>query len=376
MKFVVSSTSLLNLLQSTGKVISSKNTLPILDYFLFELSDNTLKITASDLETTIVGTLPIENVEKEGIIAIPAKRVLDTLREFSEQPLTVEANDTTWEVSISWKSGKLVIPGTSGLSYPKPATLDEEEASSVTIASEYLLEGIEKSIFATADDEMRPVMNGIFISLEPDSVTFVATDAHKLVRNKISGIETGIEASFILPKKPANLLKGILAKEENDIKMEFDKKNVVFHLSKYTLICRLIEGNYPNYNAVIPNNNPNKVNVDRVEFMNSIRRVAVCSNPATNLIKLDINPGVIKLTAQDIDYSVSAEESMTCDYNGTPIVIGFKSTFLTEILANSAADQVVVELADSTRAGVFKPITEEEGQQDILMLLMPMIING
>jgi len=367
---------LLNLLQSTGKVISSKNTLPILDYFLFELSGNELKITASDLETTIEGRLEIENVEKEGIIAIPARRVLDTLREFSDQPLTFEANENTWEVSISWKSGKLVIPGTSGLSYPKPAALDDTEKNELSISSEDLRAGIEKSIFATAEDEMRPVMNGIFINITEDGFTFVATDAHKLVRCGIKDETNGVVSSFILPKKPANLLKNILGKEDAEIKMEFDKRNVIFTLQKYILICRLIEGTYPNYNAVIPTNNPNKLLVDRVELLNSIRRVAVCSNPATNLIKLDINNECIKLTAQDIDYSVSAEESMQCQYDGEPLVIGFKSTFLAEILANIETEQVVVELADSTRAGVFKPVSDEESKYDILMLLMPMIINS
>jgi len=376
MKFIVSSASLLNLLQSTGKVISSKNTLPILDYFLFELSGNELKITASDLETTIEGRLEIENVEKEGIIAIPARRVLDTLREFSDQPLTFEANENTWEVSISWKSGKLVIPGTSGLSYPKPAALDDTEKNELSISSEDLRAGIEKSIFATAEDEMRPVMNGIFINITEDGFTFVATDAHKLVRCGIKDETNGVVSSFILPKKPANLLKNILGKEDAEIKMEFDKRNVIFTLQKYILICRLIEGTYPNYNAVIPTNNPNKLLVDRVELLNSIRRVAVCSNPATNLIKLDINNECIKLTAQDIDYSVSAEESMQCQYDGEPLVIGFKSTFLAEILANIETEQVVVELADSTRAGVFKPVSDEESKYDILMLLMPMIINS
>jgi len=374
MKFTVSSSALLNLLQATGKVISNKNTLPILDYFLFELQNGTLRITASDLETTLTGVLSIENIEEEGIIAIPAKRVLDTLREFPEQPLTIEANDSTWEVNINWKSGKLVIPGTSGLSYPKPAELDATDASTIEMEPDQLLNGIEKTIFATADDEMRPVMNGIYLDIAPQSVIFVATDAHKLVRNTLA-METGIESSFILPKKPANLLKGILPKEEEPIKMQFDKKNAVFTLAKYTLICRLIEGTYPNYNAVIPASNPNKVTIDRSEFMNSIKRVAVSSNPSTNLIKLDIENNLLKLNAQDIDYSVSAEESLTCSYEGDPIVIGFKSTFLTEILANLETEQIVIELADSTRAGVFKPVGNENEGEDILMLLMPMIIN-
>jgi len=374
MKFTVSSSALMNLLSATGKVISTKNTLPILDYFLFELQDGVLRITASDLETTLTGTLAIDKVEQQGVIAIPAKRVLDTLREFPEQPLSIEANDSTWEVTIHWKSGKLTIPGTSGLSYPKPAELDAAEASAVEMAPDKLLTGIEKSIFATADDEMRPVMNGICLDIAPRSVIFVATDAHKLVRNTLA-VETGITAAFILPKKPANLLKGILPREEGTIRLAFDKKNAVFTLSKYTLICRLIEGTYPNYNAVIPTANPNKVTIDRTEFMNSIKRVAVSSNPSTNLIKLDIADNVLKLTAQDIDYSVSAEEEVPCAYEGDPIAIGFKSVFLTEILANLETPQIVIELADSTRAGVFKPAGEEAEEGEILMLLMPMILN-
>ncbi len=374
MKFTVSSSALMNLLQATGKVISNKNTLPILDYFLFELNGGMLKITASDLETTLVGSLPIENIEQEGIIAIPAKRVLDTLREFPEQPLTIEANDSTWEVIIHWKSGKLSIPGTSGLSYPKPAELEPADTSTLEIEPDKLLDGIEKTIFATAEDEMRPVMNGIYLDIAEKTVTFVATDAHKLVRNTLI-VPAGIQASFILPKKPANLLKGILSKEEEPIKMEFDRKNVVFSLAKYTLVCRLIEGTYPNYSAVIPAGNPNKVTIGRTEFMSSIKRVAVSSNPSTNLIRLDVGANLLKLTAQDIDYSVSAEESLVCEYDNDPITIGFKSTFLTEILANLESEQIVVELADSTRAGVFKPVGEESENGEILMLLMPMILN-
>lgn len=235
--------------------------------------------------------------------------------------------------------------------------------------------GINKTIFATADDELRPVMNGVYINLEPQSVTFVATDAHKLVKY---ASETAAEAtaSFILPKKPANLLRGLLPKEDGEITVEFDDKNVLFRLKNQVLICRLIEGNYPNYNAVIPANNPNKVFVDRLELLNAIRRVAVCSNQSTNLIKLDISKGTINLTAQDLDFSVSAQESLPCDYEGEDIVIGFKSTFLIEILSNIETTTVLVELADSTRAGVFKPVYDQQPSNDTLMLLMPMMINA
>ena len=375
MKFVVSSSSLLNLLQTTGKVISNKNTLPILDYFRLQLQDGKLTITASDLETTLIGSIEVESTEQEGVIAAPAKLMLDTLKEFSEQPLTIEANESSWEILISWKTGKLTIPGTSGMSYPIPAEISEENKNELEVAPGTLLTGINKTIFATADDELRPVMNGIFINIEPESMTFVATDAHKLVKF-VAENTSDIKSSFILPKKPANLLKNVLGKENDNIRMTFDNKNVKFELENYTLVCRLIEGNYPNYNAVIPSNNPNKITVDRQELLNGIRRVAVCSNQATNLIKFNINKNLVNLAAQDLDYSVSAQETVSCSYDGTPITIGFKSTFLVEILTNLETENVLIELADSTRAGVFKPIYEEQQMSDLLMLLMPMMINA
>ncbi|MBO7198377.1 MAG: DNA polymerase III subunit beta [Tidjanibacter sp.] len=374
MKFTISSSTLLSLLSTTGKVVSNKNTLPILDYFLFDLKNGVLKVTASDLETTLVATVGVENVEREGVIAAPVKLMLDSLKEFSEQPLTIEADENTWEITISWKSGSLSIPGSSGLSYPAlPALADDRCA--VELDVDMMIGGINKTIFATADDDLHPVMNGIYVNLAQGVVTFVATDAHKLVKHT-SEAEIATDASFILPKKPANLLRGILLKEDDAVKVEFDKKNVVFHLKNSTLVCRLVEGVYPNYNAVIPAANPNRVIVDRVEILNAIKRVAVCSNQATNLVEFKIGNNVINLATKDIDFSYSAHESVSCAYEGSPIVIGFKSTFLVDILSNIETPSVVVELADSTRAGVFKPLYDEPQSANTLMLLMPMMINA
>lgn len=375
MKFVISSSALLSVLQTTGKVVSNKNTLPILDYFLLDLKDGVLKVTASDLETTLVATLPVEKVEKEGIIAAPVKLMLDLLKEFSEQPLTIEANESTWEIKVSWKTGSLNIPGTSGLSYPSLPELAEDKKE-LGFDVDVLLNGINKSVFATADDELRPVMNGVYINIEPKQTTFVATDAHKLVKLEAESGNSDVEAAFILPKKPVNLLKTVLLKEDEPVRVAFDSKNVVFYLKNNVLICRQIEGNYPNYNAVIPPANPNKVIVDRVELLNAIKRVAVCSNQSTNLIKFDIASNVINLTAQDLDFSVSANEALPCSYDGEPVVIGFKSTFLVEILSNLETPSILIELADSTRAGVFKPIYDDKQNSALLMLLMPMMINA
>ena len=254
MKFSVSSSALLSLLATTGKVISNKNTLPILDYFLLELSGNTLQVTTSDLETTLVGQIEVDSVEREGTIAAPAKLMLDSLKEFPELPLTIEVNDKNWEIKISWKSGSLSIPGASAVSYPAVPQLNAEKKE-LRLDVDTLVNGINKTIFATADDELRPVMNGIYINLAPNVLTFVGTDAHKLVKYEAE-TENEVTASFILPKKPANLLKSVLLKEDDAIEMAFDSKNALFKLKSHTLVCRLIEGNYPNYNAVIPGQQP------------------------------------------------------------------------------------------------------------------------
>ena len=374
MKFTVSSSALLSLLATTGKVISNKSSLPILEYFLMELKDGVLTVTTSDLETTLIGSISVENVEQEGVIAAPAKLMLDSLKEFAEMPLSIEVNDTTWEIKITWASGHLSIPGASAVSYPSVQALGAE-SKIISLDVDTLINGISHTIFATADDELRPVMNGVYFDFQPDSLTFVATDAHKLV--KFAAEQSNeFAASFILPKKPSNLLRNLLAKEEDAVEVTFDAKNVSFQLKNFKLVCRLIEGNYPNYNAVIPTANPNKVLVDRVEFLNGIKRVAVCSNPTTNLIRMDISDNRVNLTAQDIDFSVSANETISCSYEGQNVTIGFKSTFLVEILSNIDTPTVVVELADSTRAGVFKPVYDDKQASETLMLLMPMMINA
>ena len=375
MKFVISSSSLLSTLSTASKVISSKNTLPILDYFLFDIKSDGLHVTASDLETTITTVVTPDSVESEGVIAAPVKLLIDSLKEFSEQPLTFEADETTWEIKISWTTGSITLPGMSGMSYPSVQPLTDT-AREIEIEADTLLGGINKTIFATADDELRPVMNGIFIDITPAQYIFVATDAHKLVKYTVEKEGGDVAASFILPKKPANLLRTMLLREDDTVKVAFDDKNVKFSLSNSTLICRLIEGTYPNYNAVIPANNPNKVIVDRIELLNGIKRVAVCSNQATNLIKFEIGDNRINQTAQELDCADSAKENLSCSYEGSPVTIGFKSTFLIEILSNLETPSVIIELADSTRSGVFKPLYDDVQPCDTLMILMPMLINA
>jgi len=376
MKFVVSSTDLLSHLSAVSKVISSKSTMPILDNFLFQLTDADLTITASDLESTLITHMEMDNTEGEGTIAVPAKLLIDTLKEFPEQPLTFQINTDTYGVEIFSDNGKYSIVGQSGEDFPELPEISEEESTSITVAPKILLKGIEKTLFATADDELRPVMNGIFVELSPENMGFVASDAHKLVRYRRSDAASEFESSFILPKKPAGLLRNLLPKEEYDVKLEFNNKNAQFTLTNYKLICRLVEGNYPSYNSVIPKSNPNKMIIDRLAFYNTVKRVSVFSNQASNLIKLNINDNQLVVSAQDIDFSISAVERLSCEYDGEEIEIGFKSTFLLEILSNISASDVKMEMSDPSRAGLLLPAETEEDAEDVLMLLMPMMINA
>ncbi len=376
MKFVVSSTELLSHLQAVSRVISTKNTLPILDNFLFKLESNQLEITASDLESTLVTTMGIENATDEGSIAIPARLMTDTLKEFSEQPLTFEIDLNKLSIIINSENGKFTIVGYNAGEFPQMPAVKPDMKASIELAPDLLLSGISNTLFATADDELRPVMNGVFIELSSDDLTFVASDAHKLVRYKRTDTKATENSSFILPKKPASLLKNVLPKEENIVTLEFDDKNAFFSMTEYKLVCRLVEGNYPSYNSVIPTGNPNKLTIDRQEFLNTLRRVSVFSNQASNLVKLQITGNQMTVSAQDIDFSISAYERIKCQYEGDEMEIGFKSTFLLEILSNLASSDIILELSDPTRAGILVPAEQDNESEDVLMLLMPMMINA
>ena len=376
MKFVVSSTELLGHLQAISRVISSKNTLPILDNFLFNITGNDLEITASDLESTLITMMRLDNITGSGTIALPARILLDTLKEFSEQPLTFDINTDTMAVVINSENGRFSIVGQNGIDFPVLPVIKTEKRFSFNVAADVLLSGISRTVFATADDELRPVMGGILVEASTEKLTFVASDAHKLVRYQRSDAKADDNASFILPKKPASLLKNILPKEDGVVSVEFDDRNAFFSLSDYKVVCRLVEGNYPNYNSVIPKNNPRKVRIDRLEFYNILRRVSVFSNQASNLVKLQFTPNQITVSAQDVDFSISAYERHKCLYEGDDMEIGFKSVFLLEILSNITSQDVMVELADPTRAGLFLPSESSTEEEDLLMLLMPMMINA
>ncbi len=373
MKFNVSSSKLFAQLQTVSRVIAGKNALPILDDVLFELSSNQLRMTASDGETTIRTSVEVEGVEGNGRVASAAKLLLDTLKEFSEQPLQFTIDENNYAVSMVSQNGTYSFVGVNGDQYPEmPDSLTDEHH--LSLPAKVLQNAIEKTIFCTADDELRPVMNGIYFDITPDKVTLVATDAHRLVRYTNTVLQGGEAANFILPKKPASLLKNVLGKEEGDVQISFGAKNVTFVFGTTTVVCRQIEGRFPNYNAVIPQNNQNIVTVDRQTMINACKRVAVFANNGTAMLRLALSENSIKISAQDIDFSTSAEETISCSYNGSPMAIGFKAPFLIDILASLASTDVQFKLSDPARAGLILPAENEENE-DVLMLLMPMLLN-
>lgn len=360
-------------LQAVSKVLGGKSILPVLDNILLVAANGVLYATASDKETTMEAKIELEHLEEEGRITIPVK-ILDILKEFPEQPLTFDINESTCEVRIVSEKGELSVRGESAEEYPRQGSLAGAGAS-FSAKCGLILDGITKSIFATATDGLRPVMNSILIEMNEDNFTFVASDAHKLVRYKrFDAKSDGGNHALILPKKPALMLKNILQKEDTDLTISFNAKMACFVFGDYKMTATLVEGRFPNYNSVIPQNNPKKVIIEKKELYNSLRRVSQVANQGSNLVKMDLSGGQLVISAQDVDYSMSGHETLPCQYEGEAISIGFKSPSVLEILSNIESENVVLELSDPTRPGLFLPFESEEKDEDLLMLLMPMMI--
>ncbi|HIO25967.1 MAG TPA: DNA polymerase III subunit beta [Flavobacteriaceae bacterium] len=372
MKFIVSSSYLLKQLQILGGVINNSNTLPILDNFLFELHQDKLKVSASDLETTMSAELDVES-DSEGSIAVPAKLLLDTLKTFPGQPLTfgVEDNNT---IELSSSYGKYALAYANGEEFPNAVELDEP--SKTVVPADILATAVSKTIFASGNDDLRPVMSGVFFQFSTEGLTFVATDAHKLVKYTREDVSAEETAEFIMPKKPLNLLKGILANSDSDVLIEYNESNAKFTFDDTQLVCRLIDGKYPNYEAVIPKENPNVLTIDRTQFLNSVKRVSIFSNKTTHQVKLKIAGAELNISAEDVDYSNKAEERLTCDYQGDDMQIGFNSRFLTEMLNNLNANDVQLEMSLPNRAGILTPKDGLDDGEKVTMLVMPVMLNN
>ena len=371
MKFIVSSSQLLKQLQVLGGVINSNNTLPILDNFLFEISENQLKVSASDLETTMSAVVAIES-DSTGSIAISARLLLDTLKTFPDQPLTFKTEGDSI-IEISSDQGKYDMAYFGGDEFPKSVSLPSP--SKTVIPSNILATAISKTIFAAGNDDLRPVMSGVFFQFSSESLTFVATDAHKLVKYTRTDVTADKTAEFIMPKKPLNLLKGVLGGEE-DVIIEYNDANAKFTFENFVLICRLIDGKYPNYEAVIPKENPNKLTVDRASFQNSVRRVSIFSSKTTHQIRLKMAGTELNISAEDLDFSNKADERLSCDYQGDDMQIGFNSRFLSEMLSNLTSSEVLIEMSLPNRAGILTPIDGTDEGEKITMLVMPVMLNN
>lgn len=370
MKFIVSSSYLQKHLQMLGSVIINNNTMPILDNLLFDLHGPELKVSSSDMETTMRTVLTVQS-ETDGSIAVPARLLLETLKTFPEQPLSFVAENGM--LTVSHDRGKSEIACASADEYPKPINLSSP--SSTTILGDTLATAINKTIFAAGNDDLRPVMSGVFFQFTTDALVFVATDAHKLVRYRRDDLKASETAEFIMPKKPLTLLKNMLQGQETEVLIEYNDSNAQFSFDSTTLICRLIDGKYPNYEAVIPKENPNKLVISRTQLLNSVRRVSIFANRTTHQIRLKMAGAELNISAEDIDFSNKADERLTCDYQGDDMQIGFNSRFLLEMLNNLTCDEVSLEMSLPNRAGILTPVDGLDEGENVTMLVMPVMLN-
>lgn len=373
MKFIVSSDILLKQLQVISGALQSSTPLPILENFLFELSPGSLKISASDLETTMTTEVSVDSKES-GRVAVPAKILIETMKTFGVTPLTFKIHKDSFQIEINSSDGKFKLTGLNGEDFPKLPVIDKP--STIEMPSDVLAEAINHTLFATGNDELRPVMTGVFCQFGSEGAVFVATDAHRLVRYRRSDIRSGKETSFIMPKKPLSLLKASLPSGNTQVKIDFNESNAFFTFDSVSLICRLIDGRYPNYEAVIPLDNPNKMEVDRLSFLNSIRRVSIFSNKTTHQVKFRIAGSQVDISAEDVDFGNDAIERLNCTYDGKDIEIAFNAKFLQDMLNNIQSEHVLMELSLPNRAGLLStPKTESDPNADLLMLVMPVMVN-
>lgn len=378
MEFNISSAGLLKGILDVAKALPAKTTaLPILENFLFVLKDGRLGITASDQELTLRTSIEVQGSTREGSIAVPARQMIDLLKALPDQPITIrtgsgDAAEGSFE--CLWSNGNSSLPYFSAADYPEIKGTSDDAMAAV-FPADVLCEGISSTIYATADDEMRPAMNGIFFDMDTVGTTLVASDSHKLVCYTTTAAQVGAKSSFILHKKPAGVLKSIIDKVEGDVHVAYDASNVVFSFGDTMMVCRLIVGKFPDYRRVIPQNNSNVLRIDRARLLDTVRRVAVCANKASNHIKFDLRQDQLEITAQDLGFALAAYEKLDCEYSGEDLSIGFKSSFLIEMLSNMGCGSLVVKFADSYRAALIVPADGEEESGKLCGILMPIKVS-
>lgn len=376
MEFTASSSTLLRTVNTLSGIISSNSTLPILDNFLFEQKNGRLTILASDLETTMMSTINIDG-QGNGRIAVPAKMLAEILKTFPEQPITFAVSPDEHLLKISYgttdNEGKCDIPYEDADEYPSLPAM--EDITQTVVTSEILASAIQKTLFASGNDDMRPVMSGVLFKFTPEGLVFVATDAHKLVKYVREDITSPVPVEFIMPKKPLNIMKGLMSSMTCDVTIKFNQTNARFEADDMVIVCRLIDGKYPNYEAVIPKENPNQLLIDRQSFQNSLRRIALFSNKTTHQTRLSLSPDEVIISAEDNDQGKRADEKLPCSYRGDKMDIGFNSRFLLEMLSNLESKDITIDMSMPNRAGILRPVEAIEGEQ-ITMLVMPVILSN
>ena len=377
MKFIINSQVLSRQLQLLSGVLTNNNTVPIINCFHFHLDEGLLTVRATDLETTLVSRIEAETGNMDGLsdIAVPSRLLLDILKSLDDVPLQFIVDDSNYSITIISGEGKYRLAGMNAETFP--SLPEEHETASIVLPGSTVEAAIGKTAFAASTDELRQQMSGIFCDMGAESVTFVATDAHKLVRYRRTDVHTDNPVSFILPRKPVNMIRSILSslKEECEVTIAYNNTNAFFTFDTFYVVCRLVDGKYPNYEAAIPKENPNKLVVDRLSLLGVLRRVGLFANKSTHQVRLSISDHALDISAEDLEFSNDAHEKMPCEYEGEPMAIGFNAKFLSEMLSNLESEQVLIELSHPSRAGIIFPInSDEESHEDILMLVMPVML--
>ena len=372
MKFIVSSSSLLKQISTISGVIATNPVVPILENFLFEISKGKLTITASDLQTSMITELEIE-AKEDGSIAVPARILLETLKNLPEQPVTFSIDQDTYSIELSSDNGRYKLAGENATDFPKVPTVSD--GYEIDMPSQVLARAINNSIIATSNDELRPAMTGVYLNIDDSNTTFVATDGHRLIRYRRVDIVSDVNNAIIIPRKALNLLKSTLPTEDTTVNVEFNVSNAFFKFDGIKMICRLIDERFPDYENVIPTDNKNKMTIDRLEFLSSLKRIAIYANKTTHQVRLKITGSELMISAEDLDFSNEANERLSCDHDGEDIEIGFNARFLIEMLTNLESKEISLELSAPNRAGLIFPL-EKDSDEDILMLIMPVMLNS